>query len=159
MIDYSIGKRARIAERIGGVINARTEAGRKLRIKTEEAVVTVTPTWETENIQGGTLLGAIIAAASTVADDSIIPLGSETEITDAQVVDNGVMYTVNVDAAFQNQARFKAMIESGTGFTSLITDKFDMEQEAVLKERPARDTWQFKVLVDDEGMGEDLGLL
>ena len=154
MPSYSIGSRTRLAERLGRIINARTEAGRALRLRTESAVVTVTPTWETDNIKGGTLTGAIIAGVTTLLDDYALPLGSETEIVDTEPVDNGVLYTVNVNAAFKNQARFKAMMESGTGFTSLITDKFNIENEGAVKTRPARDTWQYEVLVEDKGLGE-----
>jgi len=156
MPEYSIGSRTKIAERIGKIINGRTELGRAIRLRTESAIVTITPTWETNNIQGGTLTGATIAGVSVLLDDYALPIGSETEITDAEVVENGVLYTVNVDAAFKNQARFKAMIESGTGFTSLLTDKFDVQTEGALRTRPARDTWQFEVLVEDKGLGEDL---
>lgn len=148
--DYSIGSRLKAGERLSNFINARTRAGRTLRLKTESAVVKVTPTWETDKIQGGTLVGALIAATSTVLDDYAIPLGSETEIVDSEVTDKGVLYTVNVNSAFKNQARFKAMMESGTGFTSILVDDFDMQTEEVLKTRPARDTWQFEVLVEDE---------
>lgn len=164
MPEYSIGKRLKLFERVGRVINARTEAGRKIRLKTEDAVVKITPTWESDNIGAGTIAGAMIAAVSTVLDDYAIPLGSETEIVDVDAASNGgVKYTVNVNSAFQNQARFKAMIESGTGFTSLLTDKFNVQTEDVLKERPARDTWQYEVVVEDANPGDSmergLGLL
>ena len=156
MPEYSIGSRTKIAERIGKIINGRTELGRAVRLRTESAIVTITPTWETDNIEGGTLTGAMIAGVSVLLDDYAVPLGSETEISDAEVVEDGVLYTVNVNAAFKNQARFKAMMESGTGFTSLLTDKFNVQTEGALKTRPARDTWQFEVLVEDEGVGEGL---
>ena len=156
MPDYSIGDRVQLLERMGRVINARTEAGRTIRLKTEDAIVRITPTWETENIDPGTLVGASIAALSAVLDDSPTPLGSDTEIVDTEVIDGGVRYKVNVDSAFRNQGRFKAMMESGTGFTSLITDRFDVEEEDALKERPVRDTWQYKIVVDEKGLGEEM---
>jgi hypothetical protein len=148
--DYSIGSRLKAGERLSNFINARTKAGRTLRLKTESAVVKVTPTWETDKIQGGTLTGAIIAGISVLLDDYAIPLGSETEIVDSDVTKNGTIYTVNVNSSFKNQARFKAMMESGTGFTSILVDDFDMKAEEVVKTRPMRDTWQFEVLVEDQ---------
>ncbi|EGQ44228.1 MAG: hypothetical protein J07AB43_02870 [Candidatus Nanosalina sp. J07AB43] len=147
---YSIGSRLQIGDRLSNFINARTRLGRKLRLKTESAVVTVTPTWETDRLKGGTLAGAILAATSTLLDDYALPLGSETEIVDSEVRDDGVLYTVNVNSSFKNQARFKSLMESGSGFTSILVDDFDVQTEEVLKTRPARDTWQFEVLVQDE---------
>jgi len=38
----------------------------------------------------------------------------------------------------------------------LLTDKFDVQTEGALRTRPARDTWQFEVLVEDKGLGEDV---
>lgn len=147
---YSIGGRLKAGDRLSNFINARTRLGRKLRLKTESTIVTVTPTWETDRLKGGTLAGALTAGVAVLLDDYALPLGSETEIVDSETTNEGIVYTINVNSAFKNQARFKAMMESGTGFTSILVDDFDMKTEEVLKTRPARDTWQFEVLVEDE---------
>ncbi len=148
MTDYSIGQRLKLSDRIRDAVDVRAEAGHKIRMKTEEALVTITPTWENDNLKPGTLMGAVAAGLTTVSDQYLLPLNSDTEIVDTEILDNGdVKYTVNVDSAFFNQGRFKAMMEAGTGATALITDRFDYGNSGTLKERPIRDTNQYEVIV------------
>lgn len=149
MTDYSVGERLKLSERIRQAVDVRSELGHNIRIRTEEAFITITPNWENENIKPGTIVGASTAAVATVLDQYVLPVSSDTEIVDTEIVDNGVKYTVNVDSAFMNQARFKAMMEAGTGATSMIVDRFEYGDSGVLKTRPFRDTYQFEITVED----------
>jgi len=159
MMDYSIGQNIRLVDRVQKAVDSVSDTGHNIRVKTENAFVTVTPTWETDNIERGTLVGLTTAAIASAAG-TYVPIGSETEIADVEKVDGGTLYTVNVNAAFRNQAMFRSLMESGTGYTSLITDKNRVSDDQILKKRPARDTYQFEVLVEDtadsDGFGFDL---
>lgn len=148
MVDYELGQYLKLAERIRNAVDAKAEAGHYLRIRTEDAVVSVAPTWNDKNIHQGTLIGALTAAIASVAQ-TYVPIRADTDVTDKEPVDGGILYTVDVNAAFRNQAMFRSMIDAGTGYTSLITDKFNIQDEEVIKKRPLRDTYQFKILVED----------
>jgi len=157
MSDYSIGQNIKLVDRIQKAVDSVSDTGHNIRVKTENAFVTVTPTWETDNIERGTLVGLTTAAVAS-AVDTYVPIGSETEIANVEKVNNGTLYTVNVNAAFRNQAMFRSIMESGTGYTSLITDKNRISDDQILKKRPARDTYQFEVLVEDTADSDDFGL-
>lgn len=154
MSDYSLGGRIGIANKIQEAVDGVADTGHDIRIKTEDAIVTVTPTWENETIEAGSLVGLATAAVVSAAN-TYVPLGSETEIANVEKVEGGTKYTVNVNAGFRNQAMFRSVMETGTGYTSLITDVQDIQDEEVLRKRPLRDTYQFEVLV--EGVEGDLG--
>lgn len=154
---YSIGQNIKLVDRIQKAVDSVSDTGHNIRVKTENAFVTVTPTWETDNIERGTLVGLTTAAVAS-AVDTYVPIGSETEITDVEKVSNGTLYTVNVNAAFRNQAMFRSIMESGTGYTSLITDKNRVSSDSILKKRPGRDTYQFEILVEDAGGSNNAGL-
>jgi hypothetical protein len=49
---------------------------------------------------------------------------------------------------------FRSLMETGTGYTSLLTDRHDIVDEEVVRKRPLRDTYQFEVVV--EGLDADL---
>ena len=147
-----IGQNIQLADRVREVIDARSDFGHAVRIKTEEAFVTVTPNWETDNIQKGTATGLITSAIAS-ATSTYVPILTDTEIVDTEPKSDGVLYTVNVDAGFRNQAMFRSIIESGNGYTSLLVDESNVESEALLRKRPLRDTYQFEVFVHE---GKDL---
>lgn len=155
VIDYDIGQNIKLYKKIADALDSRADAGHNLRLRLEDAVVTVTPTWDNENIKPGTLLGAVTAGVSLVLDDYFVPTAADTEIVDSEIVDNGVKYTVNVDSSLKQQARFRAMMEAGQGFISLVSDRFEYGDEGVLRKRPARDTWQFEITVKDRNTDSD----
>lgn len=108
------------------------------------------PQFPNRNFGGGVTVGAVEAVIAIVLKDTVgLPFGSDVEIVDSEPRDNGTLYTVNVDAPFENMARAQAFIESGTGFTSLLTDLLDVRSSEVIKTRTIRDTYQVKVLVQD----------
>jgi hypothetical protein len=153
MSDFSLGGRIGIANKIQEAVDSVAGTGHNIRIKTEDAIVTVTPTWENDTIERGSLIGLTTAAVAS-ATKTYVPLGSETEIANVEKVDGGTKYTVNVNAGFRNQAMFRSLMETGTGYSSLITDRHDVKSEEVLRKRPLRDTYQFEVVV--EGLDADL---
>lgn len=147
---FKIGQTLQLYKRIQRKLDERAEAGHNIRANIGDKIVEVTPTWQNENIQPGTLTGAIVAAIATTTDELVpVDILAETEISDVEKVDDGTIYEVNVDAPLEQQARFEAMMEAGTGVTSLVVDQFDVEDTDVLKKRPSRDTYQFTVKVKD----------
>jgi len=150
VIDYNLGQNIKLYKKVVNALDARADAGHNLRISLEDAIVTVTPTWNNDNIKPGTLAGAVTAAITLIADDYAVPTTADTEIVDSEIVENGVRYKVNVDSSFKQQARFRAMMEAGQGFVSLVTDRFEYNGNGVLRKRPARDTWQFEITVKDK---------
>lgn len=160
IIDYDIGQNIKVYKKIVNALDARADAGHDLRISLENSIITVTPTYDNDNIKPGTLAGAITAGVTLLADDYVVPTAADTEIVDSNIVENGVEYTVNVDSSFKQQARFRAMMEAGQGFVSLVTDRFEYNDSGVIRKRPARDTWQFVITVkdkqDDAGRGPDI---
>lgn len=109
------------------------------------------PQLENRNIGGGVAVGAVEAGIAVVLKDSLgLPLQSDVEIVDTEMMGGRtVEYTVNVDAPFENMARAEAFFDAAVGFTSLLTDKLQVEDVEVLKQRILRDTYQVKVLVED----------
>lgn len=108
------------------------------------------PQFPQRNFGGGVTVGTLQAAISVVLEETLgIPFGSDTEIVNTSQRGNGVLYTVNVDAPFQNMAQAKAFFEANTGFLSLLTDELQVDSVSVLKTRPLRDTYQVEILVED----------
>jgi hypothetical protein len=157
IIDYDLGQNIKVYKKVGEALDARADAGHNLRISLENTIITVTPTWDNENIKPGTLAGAVTAAITLIADDYAVPTTADTEIVDSEIVEDGVRYKVNVDSSFKQQARFRAMMEAGQGFVSLVTDKFEYNENGVLRKRPARDTWQFVITVKDKDDNAERG--
>lgn len=108
------------------------------------------PQFPNRNFGGAVGVGVIEAGIALILEDTLgIPFGSDTEIVDSQPVQGGTLYTVNVDAPFENMAKARAFFESNTGFASLLTDLMDVESVEVLKTRTLRDTYQIQVEVQD----------
>lgn len=78
-----------------------------------------------------------------------VPIGSDTEVVGISGRGDGIVYTINTDAVFENMAKAEGFMESGTGFASFVTDKIDVENVEVLRTRPLRDTYQVEVYVED----------
>jgi len=147
---YGIGGKLGLVEKIRQELDNRSEAGHNARVNIGNTIVEVTPNFETDNISPGSMAGAILAVIAKQGN-AIVPVDvlSETEIAAAEPKENSTVYTVNVDAALPQQAKFQAMMEAGTGFTSLITDEFDVGNSQSLRKRIGRTTWQYQVEVFD----------
>jgi len=122
----------------------------KIRNRPGSALAKRAPQIPNRNFGGGITVGTVQAGISIILEETVgVPFGGETEITDAEPVQGGTLYTVNVNSPFENMARAKAFFEANTGFASLLTDLLEVEDVEVLRTRPLRDTYQVKVLVHD----------
>jgi len=148
-VDYTIGQNLKIYERIKQQLDNRTTAAHDVRTNIGDTIVSVTPNYENENINPGTATGVIMAGIATVLDQYAVPMSADTEVADVESVENGTKYTVNVDAGFRQQARFRGMMEAGSGYTSFFTDGFEVSDMDSIRERLVRDTWQMDVVVED----------
>lgn len=119
-----------------------------IRNRQSHRVQKATPSLKRRNIGDGMAVGVV---GSLIEDfiSSYIPIGSDTEVVGVRKEGEGVVYTVNTDAVFENMAKAEGFMESGTGLTSFITDKIDVEDVQILRTRPLRDTYQVEVYVED----------
>lgn len=103
-----------------------------------------------ENITPDTLAGAIgTFIVYSIEDYLPVRLGASVDILNVEEVNGGAYeYTVNVNSAIEGQARFKAILQAGTGVTSLWIDQFEVTSFEKIKERPARDTYQYKIRIN-----------
>lgn len=104
-----------------------------------------------ENIDDGVGIAALATAVAYVAEDYLpIRLGASISTVDIEEVEGQEQtfdYTLDVNAALENQARLKAKVQSGTGFTSLWSDKLEVLDYEEIATRPARDTYRYKIRV------------
>lgn len=106
------------------------------------------PDLEKRNIGDGKVAGSVGAAVVTVLEDVVgVPFGASVDVVDVRPTQGGQIYTVNVNAPSQNMAEARAFIDSGTGFTSYLTEEFDVENVHVLNKRVIRDTFQIELRV------------
>lgn len=108
------------------------------------------PQFPNRNFGGAVGIGVIEAGIALILEDTLgIPFGSDTEVVNTESRGGGTLYTVNVDAPFENMARARAFFEANTGFTSLLTDLLEVQDVRVLKTRTIRDTYQIEVMVEN----------
>lgn len=104
-----------------------------------------------ENLEDGTGVAAIATAIVYAAEDYLpVRLGASVSVTNVSRVEGQPKtfdYTIDVNGALENQARLKAKITSGTGFTSLWSDKIEVKEMETLAERPVRDTYRYKIRI------------
>lgn len=108
------------------------------------------PQFENRNFGGGLAVGGVEAGIALILKETVgLPLGSDVEVVDSEPAEGGTIYTVNVDSPTENMAQAQAFLESGTGFTSYLTDLIKVESTSVLRTRTVRDTYQVEILVED----------
>lgn len=108
------------------------------------------PDFENRNFGSGKGLGILEAAIATIIEDTVgVPFGADADVSTSTVTENGVRYVVDVNAPTQNMAEARAFIDSGTGFTSILTDKLNVENVELLKVRTFRDTFRVTILVEN----------
>ena len=128
---------------------------RGAREKLNDLISTRFPRYENRNFGSGIIAGAAQAGIADVLEDVIgVPFGAETEmvgIDNSATMDgtSGVEYTINVNAPTQTMAEARAFVESGTGYTSLLTDLLKVENVELVKSRALRDTYEIVVFVED----------
>jgi hypothetical protein len=102
------------------------------------------------NFGGGIGAGFVEAGIAVVLEDVIgVPFGADTDVVGIEKTEEGMHYTVNVNAPLENMAKARAFIDSGTGFTGILTDVYDVRDVEVLKTRPLRDTYQVELMIKD----------
>lgn len=102
------------------------------------------------NFGGGLAIGGIEAGIAVVLEDTVgVPFGGSSDVVGVEAVEGGVKYTVNVNAPTQNMAQARAFIDSSTGFTSYLTDLYDVQDVELTKTRMLRDTYQVELLIKD----------
>lgn len=153
---YQIGKNVKLYERVRKRLNENAEGGHSTRIELGDKIVEVTPNYANENLNPGTATGAVIATLQYIGS-TYIPINflvGDTEITSVEQTEDGAIYDVNVDAIFQQEGRFKAMLESGQGAQSLITEDYEFEGSPdVYNKKPVQTTWQYTVKVKTDADG------
>jgi len=102
-----------------------------------------------ENITTDTMIGAIGTFIVFTAEDYLpVRLGASVSITDSEKIsENEYRYVVDVNAPLEAQARFKALMQTGTGAVSLWVDEFEIESFERIKKRPARDTYRYELKI------------
>lgn len=122
--------------------NLRQRPGRALRRRV--------PRIPNRNVGEGTIVGLLEAGIAVLLEDTVgVPFGANSEVTNVESTQGGRIYTVNVNAPFENMAQARAFLESTTGFTSVMTDLIEVEEMEVLNTRMLRDTYQVRILVKD----------
>lgn len=151
VLDRDIPAALGVLEALQGLEEASTDRLHGLRRDAGEFIESKTPQFRDPrgNFEDGTLTGGIVATLVNILDDTALDaIGADTELVDADVQPDGsVIYTVNVDAAFENQARFQSKIEASNGYIGLFTDDIEVVDVEVVEKRPARDTYSFKIRV------------
>lgn len=122
----------------------------KLRNRPGTSIKKRFPQFENRNIGGGVAVGLVEAGVAVILEETVgIPFGSDVDTSGISKRPDGVVYTINVDAPTQNMAEARAFLDSGTGFTSILTDTLKVRDTEVLKTRAIRDTYQVEILVKD----------
>lgn len=145
------GKRLNIPERVKKREKQFREPGSSLRQTLTSAGERFPINPPNENVTPNTFAGAIGTYLVYVAEDYLpVRLGADVSISDVQEIsEDRYEYTVNVNAPLEGQARFKAIMQAGTGAVSLWVDDFTIEDYKVIKKRPARDTYQYKIIIEE----------
>lgn len=104
-----------------------------------------------ENISTNTFVGALGTYLTYAIEDYLpVRLGATVSITEGKrLSEDKYEYTIDVNAPLESQARFKALITSGTGVVSLWVDTFEITEFEKIRTRPARDTYRYKVVLKE----------
>jgi len=147
---FEPGKRLEIPERVRKREKQLREPGSSFRQAISNASDAVPIQPPNENISTNTFTGAVGTYLVYIAEDYLpVRLGADVSISNIDEVGDGrYKYEVNVNAPLEGQARFKAIMQAGTGATSLWVDEFTIDNFEVIKERPARDTYQYEIIIE-----------
>lgn len=134
--------------RIADIRRSIGEQTGEIRALPGDVVDNITPELERFNVGGGVGVGALGAGILTILEDTVgVPFGSSTDLIDIRTDGDDLIYEIDVNAPTQNIAEARAVIDSGTGFSSFITDEFDIEDAEVVSRRVARDTYRIEVRI------------
>ena len=143
------GKRLKIPERVREAEKKLREPGSNFRESIDKLSDKSPVSLPNENITPSTTAGAIgTYIVYTIEDYLPVRIGASVDILNIEEVEDGVFeYTINVNSAIEGQARFRAILQAGTGVSSLWVDRFEVTNFEKIKERPARDTYQYKIRI------------
>lgn len=97
------------------------------------------------NVGEGIVASAVLSGAITILEDTVgVPFGGAVETVSAEYERSSgdTVYTLDVNAPTEGIAKARAFINSGTGFTAYLTEKYDIEDVTVTGKRVARDTYR-----------------
>jgi hypothetical protein len=142
----TIGDRIDVQGRVQSVAETLEEPGSNLRNRINERLNNRRIEPANDNLDDGTLIGAIGTSITWALEDYLpVRAGADASISGVNVKQNEIVYTVDSNAVIESQARFRAMIDAGTGVTSLWTDDFDVRRVERINTRPARDTYRYEI--------------
>lgn len=147
-VDIQPGERLDIPERTRDRSENLTPAGRRIRQKIDQRLKDTAVSPANDNIDAGTIVGAVGTAIVWLFEDYLPGrVAADAEIADVETVDGGIRYTVDSNAMIESQSRFRAILDSGTGITSLWTDEIEVQSIELVKARPVRDTYRYEIVV------------
>lgn len=135
---------------VRSITNRLQDRTSRIRNRPSERMERSLPDFPERNLGGGVAIGAVNAGVATALEDVIgVPFGGSTDIIEVEAMQGGVKYVMNVNAPTENMAEARAFIDSSTGFTSYLTDLYDVESVDVVKTRTLRDTYQIELVIRD----------
>jgi hypothetical protein len=145
---FKVGKRLNIQETAKRISDRLKEPGRSARVKLDNTLKNAPLQPANSNIESNTFAGATVTLV-VYALESYLPgkAGANTEVINVEVDGDVERYTINTNAPLEGQARFRSILDSSTGLTSLYTDEIEVEDFEVLHERPGRDTYRYVITV------------
>lgn len=147
---FQPGSRLDIPERTKEKADELTPKGRDVRTNIDRRLKDSAVNPANENISTGTFVGAVGTLIVWTLEDYLPgQVVAQADVVGVEPVDQGLKYTVDANAMIESQSRFRAILDSGTGVTSLWTDEIDVESVELIKSRPARDTYRYEIVVRD----------
>lgn len=122
----------------------------EMRNKPGEHISGKIPRFKHRNFGAGIGLGITEAGVATVLADVVgVPFGADADVSQTAETSEGLIYTVDVNAPTKNMAEARAFIDSGTGFTTILTEALNVQSTEIIKTRTLRDTYRVKILVKE----------
>lgn len=148
--EITYGSRIDAKERIQSISDRLEGTGVSLRDRIDQRLNERRIQPANENLQNGTLVGAIGTSIVWALEDYLpARAGADASISNTEIKDDEIVYTIDSNAVIESQARFRSMIDAGTGVSSLWTDDFDIMRVERVKTRPARDTYRYEIAISD----------
>jgi len=142
------GQRLDLKERAEEISKKYTPRGRDVRSSVDSTLDSLPVEPANPNITTSTFAGAIGTFIVWTAEDYLpIRVGADASISNVEVSGNEITYTVDTNAALESQARFRSVLDAGTGVTSLYTDDITVESVELLTPRVGRDTYRYEIVV------------
>lgn len=144
------GRRLNLPDRASSLERRLRDPGSSLRQSLDNFLANRRIEPANENIDTNTLVGAGATFVVFVLEDYLpVRGGASTDIVEANEMEGGdvIQYVVDTNAPIEGQARLKSLLTTGTGFSSLWIDEFEIKDFKVVRERPLRDTYRYEIEV------------